>query len=476
MRLRSRPTLPRNSPPIREGRCNDQNPNRRSPCSPRCSRRRRAGPDRHAEAGAGRADEGRRAAAAPRPGNRRCRAPAAPRARRCIRRRTFDFLLKERMAQGQPDTPELRATRSATSSTRASCSSARRSKKNLDRTTPTSSSRWTSRRRRSSCAPTSTDWMKNNPIPDAELRKEYDAIKSQIGDKEYKVAHILVEKEDEAKEVIAELQKGGKFDELAKARSKDPGSKDRAATSTGTRPANFVKPFGDAMVKTAEGQVHAAAGADAVRLARDPRRRRPRREGAAVRRGEAAAVAAHAGAVARPLLRDLRAEERRVAQPFVRARKGAGHAACPFALRARAVASLRPARRRDALACATRSSARLAAPRGGGIANSIARHDQAANREGAWRSSAIRRTSGPEFLFIVFGRRRLPDRARLRDGQRRPHGTGLLPARRSGCCSIVLGLILVLRSFKLQGEKISFPTFQPLGDRAGQRRSCSASR
>ena len=45
-----------------------------------------------------------------------------------------------------------------------------------------------------------TDWVKKNPVPEAELQKEYDAIKGQIGDKEYKVRHILVEKEDEAKD------------------------------------------------------------------------------------------------------------------------------------------------------------------------------------------------------------------------------------------------------------------------------------
>jgi peptidyl-prolyl cis-trans isomerase C len=98
------------------------------------------------------------------------------------------------------------------------------------------------------------DWVRNNPIPDAELRKEYDAIKSQIGDKEYKVAHILVEKEDEAKQVISDLQKGGKFDEIAKARSKDPGSKDRGGDLDWNAPANFVKPFGDAMAKTEKGK------------------------------------------------------------------------------------------------------------------------------------------------------------------------------------------------------------------------------
>ena len=119
-----------------------------------------------------------------------------------------------------------------------------------------------------------TDWIKKNPIPEAELRKEYDAIKSQMGDKEYKVKHILVEKEDEAKEVIAQLQKGGKFDDLAKARSKDPGSQGprrRPRLERARRLREAVRRRDD---RNAEGQVHAAAGADAVRLARDPGRGR----------------------------------------------------------------------------------------------------------------------------------------------------------------------------------------------------------
>jgi peptidyl-prolyl cis-trans isomerase C len=98
------------------------------------------------------------------------------------------------------------------------------------------------------------DWLKANPVPEADLRREYDTIKAQIGDKEYKVSHILVEKEDEAKDVIAELQKGQKFADLAKARSKDPGSKDRGGDLDWNAPANFVKPFSDAMVKAEKGK------------------------------------------------------------------------------------------------------------------------------------------------------------------------------------------------------------------------------
>jgi peptidyl-prolyl cis-trans isomerase C len=97
------------------------------------------------------------------------------------------------------------------------------------------------------------DWMKANPIPEAALRTEYDKIKAQMGDKEYKVRHVLVEKEDEAKEIIAALQKGEKFEKLAE-RSKDPGSKANGGDLDWNAPGNFVKPFSDAMVKLPKGK------------------------------------------------------------------------------------------------------------------------------------------------------------------------------------------------------------------------------
>ena len=78
-----------------------------------------------------------------------------------------------------------------------------------------------------------------------------------MGDKEYKVAHILVEKEDEAKDIIAQLQKGGKFDELAKARSKDPGSKDRGGDLDWNAPGELREAVRRRDGRNAEGQVHA---------------------------------------------------------------------------------------------------------------------------------------------------------------------------------------------------------------------------
>jgi peptidyl-prolyl cis-trans isomerase C len=164
----------------------------------------------------------------------------------------FDFMLKERLAQGQPDSPELRNAIREELNTRELL--VREAKKaNLDKNVDVKNQMDLAGQTVLVRAYVS-DWIKKNPINEADLKKEYDQIKTQMGDKEYKVKHILVEKEDEAKDIIAQLQKGGKFDELAKARSKDPGSKDRGGDLDWNAPGGFVKPFGDAMVATQKGK------------------------------------------------------------------------------------------------------------------------------------------------------------------------------------------------------------------------------
>jgi len=164
----------------------------------------------------------------------------------------FDLMLKERMAQGQPDSPEMRNAIREELNTRELL--VREAKKvNLDKNADIKGQMELAGQTVLVRAYV-TDWIKKNPIPEADLRKEYDQIKAQMGDKEYKVKHILVEKDDEAKDVVAQLQKGGKFDELAKARSKDPGSKDRGGDLDWNAPGGFVKPFADAMVATPKGK------------------------------------------------------------------------------------------------------------------------------------------------------------------------------------------------------------------------------
>jgi peptidyl-prolyl cis-trans isomerase C len=98
------------------------------------------------------------------------------------------------------------------------------------------------------------EYVRKHPVTDAEVQKEYERAKSQHGDKEYKARHILVETEDEAKALVAQLKKGGKFDELASKNSKDTGSAQRGGDLDWNVPATYDKQFSEAMVKLEKGK------------------------------------------------------------------------------------------------------------------------------------------------------------------------------------------------------------------------------
>lgn len=98
------------------------------------------------------------------------------------------------------------------------------------------------------------DHLKKYPIKDADIQAEYDKFKAQIGDeKEYNARHILVEKEDEAKAIIAKLKAGDKFEELA-GQSKDRGSAASGGSLDWAPAGNYVKPFADALTALKKGE------------------------------------------------------------------------------------------------------------------------------------------------------------------------------------------------------------------------------
>ncbi|NBX62035.1 MAG: peptidylprolyl isomerase [Betaproteobacteria bacterium] len=99
-----------------------------------------------------------------------------------------------------------------------------------------------------------SEFQKNNPVTDAEVKAEYDKFASMNGGKEYKSRHILVEKEDQAKAIIASLKKGGKFEDIAKKQSKDPGSGAKGGDLDWANASSFVKEFSDAMVALKKGE------------------------------------------------------------------------------------------------------------------------------------------------------------------------------------------------------------------------------
>ncbi len=99
-----------------------------------------------------------------------------------------------------------------------------------------------------------TDFQKNSPVTDADIKAEYDKFAAAKAGKEYRARHILVEKEDEAKAIIASLKMGGKFDEIAKKQSKDPGSGQNGGDLDWANASSYVPEFSQAMVKLAKGQ------------------------------------------------------------------------------------------------------------------------------------------------------------------------------------------------------------------------------
>jgi peptidyl-prolyl cis-trans isomerase C len=98
------------------------------------------------------------------------------------------------------------------------------------------------------------DWQKNNPVTDAEIKAEYDKFAAANGGKEFKARHILVEKEDEAKAIIANLKKGQKFEDIAKKQSKDPGSGANGGDLDWAGAGSYVPEFSAAMTKLNKGQ------------------------------------------------------------------------------------------------------------------------------------------------------------------------------------------------------------------------------
>lgn len=102
------------------------------------------------------------------------------------------------------------------------------------------------------------DFRAKNPVTDADARVEYDKFKAQAAGSEYRARHILVEKEDEAKSLIKQIQGGAKFEDIAKKHSKDPGSAENGGDLDFAKPDAYVPEFGQAMSKLKPGEMTAA--------------------------------------------------------------------------------------------------------------------------------------------------------------------------------------------------------------------------
>lgn len=93
-------------------------------------------------------------------------------------------------------------------------------------------------------------------VNDASLQAAYDAKYANApAQKEYSAQHILVDSEEKAKELKAQIDGGADFGELAKANSSDTGSAVNGGDLGWFGLGMMVKPFEDAVVAAAPGSV-----------------------------------------------------------------------------------------------------------------------------------------------------------------------------------------------------------------------------
>lgn len=180
----------------------------------------------------------------------------------------LDFIVKQRAAQGQPDNPQARRaildnliTQEivAQEADRRGLSKSAEVRAQLDLA-----------RQQVLAQAAVQEHLKRHPVKDEEMLSEYNKVKASRGEKEFKARHILVDKDTEANEIIAQLKKGAKFEDLAK-QSKDPGSKDKGGDLDWNPPGTFVKPFAEALAKLEKGKytetpVHTQFGWHVIQL------------------------------------------------------------------------------------------------------------------------------------------------------------------------------------------------------------------
>ena len=99
------------------------------------------------------------------------------------------------------------------------------------------------------------DYIEKEGVTEAELKAAYESVKTQYTGKEYHVEHILVEKETDAKAIIAQIKAGGNFGEIAKAKSKDPGSATNGGDLGWVNDKALVPEYSKAMVQLKNGQM-----------------------------------------------------------------------------------------------------------------------------------------------------------------------------------------------------------------------------
>ncbi|WP_153109841.1 peptidylprolyl isomerase [Propionivibrio limicola] len=164
---------------------------------------------------------------------------------------TADAFISEQKARGVPDTPELQASVREELIRRELLMQAAQKAGTDKRTEVTAQVE--AAKQAVIIGIYLQDYLKKNPITDAQLKSTYDVIKANQSGTEYRARHILLKSEEDAKAIIAKLKKGAKFETLA-SQSIDPASKVNGGDLGWSRPERYAEPFANAMTHLGKGK------------------------------------------------------------------------------------------------------------------------------------------------------------------------------------------------------------------------------
>lgn len=176
-----------------------------------------------------------------------------------ITARWMDRHVQAHVAQGQKDTPELRAALKQELVARELMSQEAQ-KRGLDQL-PTTQDALTAMRQNLMIELLLKDEFSKNPIVEAELKAEYErqvkALKDTGDLQQYQISTIVLSSEADARSVMTAVRAGQAFEGVAKARSMDP-SKDKGGELGWFLPDQIAPAISNVVVNLAPGAVSAA--------------------------------------------------------------------------------------------------------------------------------------------------------------------------------------------------------------------------
>lgn len=103
------------------------------------------------------------------------------------------------------------------------------------------------------------DWVKKNPVTEADVKKAYENMKKAYGDTEYDVSRIVVKDEKTAEKLIERINKGEKFEKLAKENTIIKAEKEKSGKLGWISTMNLDRRFSSSFVVLKPGSIAQAA-------------------------------------------------------------------------------------------------------------------------------------------------------------------------------------------------------------------------